>query len=66
MLQQQRRARPASLPGPNNNQPHLTKCDNLTGQLWTLAKTDKVEAATNTVPLAYPTASFKEPTAKPF
>ena len=53
--------------GPNNNQPHLTKCDNLTGQLWTLAKTDKkVEAATNTVPLAYPTASFKEPTAKPF
>jgi hypothetical protein len=47
--------------GPNNNQPHLTKCDNLTGQLWTLAKTDKkVEAATNTVPPAYPTASFKE------
>ena len=27
--------------GPNNNQPHLVRCANLTGQLWTLMKTDK-------------------------
>jgi hypothetical protein len=34
--------------GPNNNQPHLTKCANLSGQLWVLTKTDKpVEGATN-------------------
>jgi hypothetical protein len=24
--------------GPNNNQPHLANCANLSGQLWTLTK----------------------------
>jgi hypothetical protein len=33
--------------GPNDNQPHLVNCANLSGQLWTLTKTDKrVESAT--------------------
>jgi hypothetical protein len=27
--------------GPNNNQPHLAQCDNLTGQRWILTKTDQ-------------------------
>jgi hypothetical protein len=27
--------------GANNNQPHLVKCADLTGQLWRLTKTDK-------------------------
>jgi hypothetical protein len=32
--------------GPDNNQPYLAKCDDLSGQLWTLTKTDKrVEGA---------------------
>jgi hypothetical protein len=35
--------------GPNNNQPHLVSCANLSGQLWRLTKTDKrVEGASNT------------------
>ena len=33
--------------GPNDNQPHLANCANLSGQLWTLTRTDKrVESAT--------------------
>jgi hypothetical protein len=33
--------------GPNDNQPHLVNCAKLSGQLWTLTKTDKrVEGAT--------------------
>jgi hypothetical protein len=27
--------------GPNNNQPHLAKCANFTGQFWILTRTDK-------------------------
>ena len=27
--------------GPNDNQPHLANCANLSGQLWTLTRTDK-------------------------
>ena len=35
--------------GPNNDQPHLTKCGDLSGQLWVLTKTDKrVESGTKT------------------
>ena len=27
--------------GPNNNQPHLAECANVSGQLWTLTKTNE-------------------------
>jgi hypothetical protein len=54
--------------GPDNNQPHLAKCDDLSGQLWTLTKTDKrVEGAMNTnpqAPLASATASLAERTTR--
>jgi hypothetical protein len=33
--------------GPNNDQPHLVKCGNLSGQRWILTKTEtRVEGAT--------------------
>jgi hypothetical protein len=30
--------------GPNNNQPHLTKCANVSGQLWAITITDVADA----------------------
>jgi hypothetical protein len=51
--------------GRNNNQPHLAKCDNFTGQLWKLTRTDKqvVEAAprdNSTVQFPYTARAIKE------
>ena len=30
--------------GPNNNQPHLAQCANLTGQLWLITLTESADA----------------------